>query len=37
MESNKRRRSKIFEDVLPPTGTKEYQQTIALLKKEEEQ
>jgi hypothetical protein len=37
MESNKKRRSKIFEGVLPPTGTKEYQQVIANLAKAEEQ
>ena len=36
MESNKKRRSKIFEGVLPPAGTEEYDRMIAFLAKREE-
>jgi hypothetical protein len=37
MESNKDRRAKMYEGILPPTGTKEYERTIAFLAKQEEQ
>jgi len=36
MESNKDRRRKMYEGILPPTGTKEYDQIIAFLAKQEE-